>query len=65
MLTLAGRIILPYQGWSRHLALLQQGATVGGAKLWYDRAKHHFYLLVSLTITTPDPTPADLSQILG
>ena len=65
VLTLAGRIILSYQGWSRHLALLQQGATVGGAKLWYDRAKHHFYLLVSLTITTPDPTPADLSQILG
>ena len=65
VLSLAGRLILPYQGWNRHLTLLQQGAAIGGAKLWYDRARKHFYLLVSLTITTPDPTPADLSQILG
>jgi putative transposase len=65
VLTLSGRIFLPYQGWSRHLALLQQGAPVGGAKLWYDRAKHHFYLLVSLTITTPDPAPEGVSQVLG
>ena len=60
VLTLAGRIVLPYQGWSRHVAWLQQGAQIGGAKLWYDRARKRFYLLVSLTITTPDPTPADL-----
>src|SRR5215472_7374250 len=65
VLTLSGRIVLSYQGWNRHLAWLQQGAAVGGAKLWYDRAKHHFYLLVSLTIATPDPTPEGLSQVLG
>ena len=65
VLTLVGRLVLPYQGWSRHVARLHQGATIGGSKLWYDRAKHRFYLLVSLTITTPDPTPAASSQVLG
>ena len=47
------------------MAWLQQGAQIGGAKLWYDRAKHRFYLLVSLTIVTPDPTPTTLSQVVG
>src|ERR1051326_4599626 len=65
VLSLAGRLILPYQGWNRHLTLLQQGAAIGGAKLWYDRAKRRFYLLVSLTIDTPDPTAAALSEVVG
>ena len=33
VLTLQGRVHVPYQGWSRHVALLQEGATIGGAKL--------------------------------
>ena len=65
VLTLAGRLVLPYQGYRRHVAWLQHGAQIGGAKLWYDRAKNRFYLLVSLTIDTPDPTPATLSQVVG
>jgi hypothetical protein len=65
VLTLAGRAVLPYQGYVRHLTWLQHGAKIGGAKLWYDRAKHHFYLLVSLTIVTLDPTPAALSEVVG
>jgi putative transposase len=47
------------------VALLQEGATIGGAKLWYDRGKQRFYLLVSLTIQTPDPTPNRQHQIVG
>jgi hypothetical protein len=58
-------VVLPYQGYARHLAWLQHGAQIGGAKLWYDRSKHRFYLLVSLTIDTPDPTPATLSEVVG
>ena len=65
VLTLAGRMVLPYQGYVRHLIWLQHGAQIGGAKLWYDRAKRRFYLLVSLTIDTPDPTPAALSEVVG
>jgi putative transposase len=65
LLTLRGRIHVPYQGYTRHLALVQQGASIGGAKLWYDRAKKRFYLLVSLIIETPDPQPSDQRHILG
>ena len=65
LLTLAGRIHVPYQGWSRHVALLQAGARLGGAKLWYDRGKQRFFLLVRLAVVTPDPTPARQHQIVG
>ena len=65
ILTREGRIRMPYQGFHKHLALLQHGALIGGAKLWYDRAKKHFYLLVSFTIETPDPTPEDHRQMVG
>src|SRR5438876_3717468 len=46
--TLNGRISLPYQGYDRHTALIEHGARMSDAKLWYDRLKKHFYLLVSL-----------------
>src|SRR5215471_1272309 len=48
--TLNGRISIPYQGYEKHLALIRAGATIGDAKLWYDRPKKTFYLLVSLSI---------------
>ncbi len=65
ILTLAGRIHVPYQGWTRHVALLQAGAPLGGAKLWYDRSKQRFYLLVSLTLEAPDPTPEQQRHVIG
>src|SRR5258707_13202102 len=52
ILTLGGRVILPYSGYNRHPALIQHGARmgvhIGPAKLWYDRPRKTFYLLVSL-----------------
>jgi putative transposase len=63
--TLNGRISLPYQGYDKHLALIRQGATIGDAKLWYDRRKKQFYLLVSLTIGLPDPTCDQFSEVVG
>src|SRR5215467_2714203 len=36
VLTLAGRVVLPYQGYARHLAWMEHRAKMGGAKLWYD-----------------------------
>ena len=65
ILTLQGRIIAPYRGYSKHVALLRQGATIGAAKLWYDRNKKRFYLLVALEIETPDPTPEQYRQVVG
>jgi IS605 OrfB family transposase len=66
--TLNGRISLPYQGYFKHLLLIQQGghiARIGDAKLWYDQSKKQFYLLVSVAITLPDPTCDELSEVVG
>ena len=65
LLTLQGRILVPYRGYDGHVALLKKGATIGAAKLWYDRSKKRFYLLISLDIETPDPTPGQFQQVAG
>ena len=65
ILTLDGRVHIPYTGYSKHVARIRHGATIGAAKLWYDKPKKTFYLLVSLAIETPDPTPALHTSIVG
>jgi len=65
ILTLAGRAIIPYTGYDQHVALIQQGAQIGTAKLWYDNPKKRFYLLVALEIETPDPTPQTQTSVTG
>ena len=65
VLTLQGRIKLAYQGYDPHVTLIQHGATIGGAKLWYDKPHKQFYLLVSLELDIPDPTPETLSNVVG
>ena len=65
ILTLEGRVILPYTGYSPHVALIQQGAHIGAAKLWYDKPRKQFYLLVSLEIAVADPTPEQHQRIVG
>ncbi len=65
ILTLDGRIVVPYTGYSEHISLIQNGADLGAAKLWYDKAKKLFYLLVSLELEVADPTPATHTGIAG
>src|SRR5215469_16655677 len=65
VLTLQGRIILSYQGYEPHVALIQQGATIGGAKLYYDKPHKQYYLLVSLELELPEPTPETLPTVVG
>ena len=65
ILTLEGRVILPYTGYTRHVALLQHGAHLGAAKLWYDKPHQQFYLLVSLDIAVADPTPEQYQRVVG
>ncbi len=65
LLTRSGRIMVPYQGYNQHIALLRETAEIGEAKLWYDRSRKRFYLLVSLTIETPDPVPESHTSIVG
>jgi transposase len=65
VLTLSGRIILPYQGYDQHVALLRHGATIGAAKLWYDKPHKQHYLLVCPELDLPDPTPETLPAVVG
>ncbi len=65
LMTLKGRITVSYQGYDKHVALLQHGATIGDAKLWYDQPHKQFYLLVSLEIELADPTFEQYKQLVG
>src|SRR6266516_595886 len=65
ILTLDGRVILPYTGYSMHVALLQHGASIGAAKLWYDKPRKQFYLLVTLELEIADPSPESHTQVVG
>ncbi len=65
ILTLDGRVIVPYTGYARHVALIQQSARIGAAKLWYDKPRKQFYLLVSLELEVADPTPEAHQRVVG
>jgi putative transposase len=65
ILTLSGRVIVPYLGYHKHVALLRQGASIGAAKLWYDKPRKQFYLLVSLEVEVADPIPETHQRVIG
>src|SRR5437868_10069793 len=65
LLTLEGRIIVGYTAYSKHVALIQKGAEIGAAQLWYDKPKKQFYLLVTLEGEVADPTPKTHKQVVG
>jgi len=65
ILTLEGRVIIPYTGYSPHVALLGEGAHIGAARLWDDKPKKQFYLLLSLEIARAEPTPQDHAHVVG
>ncbi len=65
VLTLQGRIIVSYQGYEPHVALVHHGATIGAARLWYDKAHKQFYLLVSLELKIAEPSPDRLPTVVG
>jgi putative transposase len=50
VLTLGGRITIPYDGWNKHLGYIEGGAEIGAGKLWYDKRKKQYFLLVALEI---------------
>src|SRR5713101_3562095 len=59
------RIVVAYTGSNAHVARIGRGTGIGAAKLWYDKAKKRFYLLVSLEVETADPTPETHTSIVG
>jgi IS605 OrfB family transposase len=65
ILTLDGRVIVPYTGYDRHVLLIQRSADIGAANLWYDKQHKQFYLLVSLEVEVADPSPERHQRIVG
>lgn len=65
VLTLEGRVIVPYTGQSEHVALIAKGAHFGAALLWYDKPTKRFYLLVSLEVEMADPMPTSHPNVVG
>lgn len=63
--TLQGRLVLPYEGYAKHLEYIAQGAEIGAGKLWYDKRKKQYFLLVPLSIELPDPDPMTHKQVVG
>jgi len=63
--TLKERISIAYQGYDKHITPIHHGATIGDAKLWYDKPKKTFYLLVSLTIEVPEPAVEQFAEVVG
>ncbi len=65
ILTLNGRVSVPYTGYIKHVDWIQHGAEIGAAKLWYDKPKKTFYLLVSLEVEIVNPTPETHTSVVG
>jgi putative transposase len=65
VLALDGRVVVSYTGYSKHVALIGQGASLGAAKLWYDKPRKQFYLLVSLQVEIAEPAPQTQTGIAG
>src|SRR2546429_9029890 len=65
VLTLDGRVVVSYTGYNKHVALIQEGASLGAAKLWYDKPRKQFYLLVSLEVEIASPAPETHTGIAG
>jgi putative transposase len=65
ILTLQGRVVIFYTAYAKHLALMQHGAHIGAAKLWYDKPRKQFYLLVTLVHDVTEPTPETHQHVVG
>ena len=63
--TLQGRIVIPFEGYGPHVALIQHGATIKAGRLWYDKQRKRFNLLVCLEREIADATPEEQQAFLG
>ncbi|WP_291423867.1 transposase [Deinococcus sp.] len=63
--TLDGRLQLEFDGYQKHLDYIAQGCETGAAKLYYQKSKKQYYLIVALNIDLPDPPPTQHTNIVG
>lgn len=62
---LKGRIVVPYEGYSKHLAWIQAGVNIGESKLYYQKSSKQYYLLVSLKVDLDETQPDLYAQAVG
>lgn len=65
IVTLDGRLVLDYDGYAKHREFIQQGCETGAAKLYYQKAKKQYFLIVALNLDLPDPQPTDHKNVVG
>ena len=63
--TLDGRMVLEFYGYQKHLDYIQEGAETGAAKLYYQKSKKQYFLIVALSVELPDSVPADHKTVVG
>ena len=63
--TLDGRLVLEFDGYQKHLDYIQQGCETGAAKLYYQKSRKQYFLIVALNIELPDPQPTDHKNVVG
>ena len=63
--TLDGRLVLEYEGYQKHLDYIQQGCETGAAKLYYQKSKKQYYLIVAVHVDLADPHPTQHKNVVG
>ena len=65
IITLQGRIVVPYDGYNKHLDLIANGVRIGAAKIVYQRSSKTYYLMVSIEVETPEVDPLKITRVSG
>lgn len=63
--TLSGRLVLDFDGYQKHIDAIRAGCETGAAKLYYQKSRQQYYLIVALNLDLPDPQPLDHSNVVG
>ena len=63
--TLNKRMVLEYEGYQKHLDYISQGCETGAAKLYYQKSRKQYYLIVTLNVDLPNPQPKQHPSIVG
>jgi len=63
--TLNGRIVVPYDGYNKHIDLIKNGVKIGAGKIVYQRESKIYYLMVSLEVELPDIDPNRITRVSG
>jgi putative transposase len=65
IITLKGRIVVPYDGYNKHLDWIANGARIGAAKIVYQRSSKTYYLMVSIEVETLLIDPLKITRVSG